>query len=92
MVPPLLTTDPEDAVGLDLEFITGPQLFAIVTIFGLIVAIGVYWDARRRDIQNPGIWAATVGFLFLLYAIPGLAALVVYLVMRGQRSAEDRSA
>lgn len=80
-----------NGVGLDLTVITGPQLFAIVTIAGIIAAVGVYVDARRRQVRNPGVWAAAVGFLFLLYAVPGIAALIVYLGVRGSSRDEDRS-
>lgn len=83
-MPPPPTTNVSGDLGVDLEFISGVELFAIVTVAGILAAAGVYIDGRRRGLENPAIWAATVGFLFLLYAVPGVAALVVYLLLRGE--------
>lgn len=82
----------ENGPGLDLEFITGGQLFVVVTVAAVIAGIWVYWDARRRGVRNPGIWAAAVAFLFLFYVLPGVGALIVYVVMRGSEPEDgDRS-
>lgn len=72
----------ENGVGFDLEVISGPQFFAIVTFVGLVAAIWVYVDARRQGISNPAIWAVAIAFLFFLYAFPGIIALIVYLFVR----------
>ena len=73
-----------------LDPAAGTGLFVVVTIAGLLAAAWVYRDASRRGISNPGIWAVAIGFLFLLYALPGLAALVVYVMIRSTLSDPDR--
>ena len=86
----LMATD--DGPGLELEVITGGQLFMVVTVVAFLAGSWVYWDARRREIDNPGIWAAAIAFLFLFYVLPGLGALIVYIVMRGSEPGDgDRS-
>lgn len=85
----VLATD--NGVGFDLPYITGPQLFAVVTVIGVVVAIWVYIDASRRNVSNPGIWAVAIGFLFLLYGLPGVVALVVYLAIRSDQAGETEA-
>lgn len=74
----------EEGPGFDLGLVSGNQLFLVITVLAFIAASWVYWDAKRRDVPSPGIWAAAIAFLFLFYVIPGIAALVVYAVMRGE--------
>ena len=62
--------------------ISGLQLFLLFTISGIIAGIWVYFDARRRAMSQPAIWATAVAFLFLFYFVVGLVALMVYLSMR----------
>lgn len=64
------------------EFVGGLELFFLVTTVGVISAIWVYRDARRRGVPHAMLWAACVGFLFLFYALPGVAALIVYVGLR----------
>ncbi len=89
-MPPPPTTNVSGELGVEFELLSGIEVFAIVTVAGILAAVGVYLDGRRRGLENPAIWAGTVGFLFLLYAVPGLAALVIYLLLR--RENPDRSA
>lgn len=67
----------------------GTELFVLVTTIGVLAAVGVYVDARRQEVGNAALWAASVGFLFLFYALPGFAALIVYFAIRGSRTDGD---
>ena len=62
--------------------IGGLELFLLFTVGGVLAGIWVFIDARRRGADHPALWAISVGFLFLFYFVVGLAALVVYVVMR----------
>ena len=61
----------------------GELLFVSVTLSGIAAALFIYWDARKQGATYPGLMAICVGFLFLLYFVPGVAALVLYLILRG---------
>lgn len=67
----------------------GTELFVAVTLSGILAAIWVYRDARRRNAESPGLWAAGVGFLFLFYVVGGIAALGIYIAMRNQLGDTD---
>lgn len=67
----------------------GTELFVLVTTIGILAAVGVYVDGRRHGVSNAALWAASVGFLFLFYALPGFAALIVYFAIRGSRTDGD---
>lgn len=71
--------------------VDGTLLFIVVTVGGILAAVWVYFDARAREIDNPVLWAAVVAFLFLLYAVPGLIALIVYLFLRSESQPESDS-
>lgn len=89
MPPPPPSTNVSGEFGYDIGIVSGDTLFVVVTVAGIVAAAGVYVDARRRGREHAAIWAAVVGFLFLLYAVPGVAALVIYVMLRGE--GPDRS-
>lgn len=60
----------------------GTVLFSIISLMAILSMVWVYRDASRRGIKNAGIWAISIGFLFIFYAAPGIAALVIYLLLR----------
>lgn len=74
-----------------IPWVDGNLLFISVTIAGIVAAIWVYYDARARGVDNPYLWAAVIAFLFLLYALPGIVALVIYILVRGDTSGRDDS-
>lgn len=74
-----------------LPWVDGSLLLISVTIAGIVAATWVYYDARTRGIDNPVLWAAVIAFLFLLYAVPGIVALVIYILMRGEKAANGTS-
>lgn len=73
-----------------IPWVDGTLLFVTMTVAGIVAAIWVYFDARAHGIDNPALMAAVIAFLFLLYAFPGIAALVVYLLLRKRAADADR--
>lgn len=63
----------------------GQTIFIGVTIAGVLAGLWVYYDASSRSIDNPVLWATVVLFLFIFYAVPGIVALIAYLVLRPPR-------
>lgn len=62
----------------------GVEIFVVVTVLGLLAAAWTYRDASRRGVDNALLWALAIGFLFLLYGVPGAAAFIVYLALRSK--------
>ena len=60
----------------------GTILFALVSLGAILTLWWVYHDASSRNINNPGIWAVGIAFLFMFYALPGIAALIIYVMLR----------
>ena len=69
----------------------GTALFSMISLMAILSMVWVYRDASGRGIKNAGIWAVSIGFLFIFYAAPGIAALVIYLLLRStlERGAEE---
>ena len=88
IAPVLLSKAPSPPV---IPWVDGTLLFITVTTAGIIAAIWVFFDARARGIDNPALWATIIAFLFLLYALPGLAALLIYIIMRTRRPTGESS-
>lgn len=63
---------------------TGVAIFVGVSILAVIAMVAIYIDASRRDVNHAGLLSVVIGFLFLLYALPGIAACVMYLLMRDE--------
>lgn len=72
------------ASPVTVDAATGVAIFAVVSTLAVIAMIGVYLDASRRDVKHAGLLSVVIGFLFLLYAFPGLAACFIYLLMRDE--------
>ncbi len=83
---PILAKAPDPPA---IPWVDGTYLFITVTLLGIVAATWVYLDARSRGIDNPALWAVVVAFLFLLYAVPGTAALVIYVLLRDRRGDDE---
>lgn len=65
-----------------LELLVLLGLFAVIGVF---VGGWVYRDARARGSARAWQWAVGIPLLFLVGLVPGLLALVIYLLVRDER-------
>ena len=61
---------------------TGTVIFAVVSVLAVLAMVAVYLDASRRNVAHPLLLSVSIGFLFVFYALPGVAACIVYLLLR----------
>jgi predicted branched-subunit amino acid permease len=64
--------------------------FIIYLIIVLFVSLWIRGDAVNRGSQHPTLWGLAVAVLLLIYIIPGVIAILVYLYARkGFQQKED---
>ena len=61
-------------------------LLLVILLLAGIVGRWVYRDARARDSDWAWQWAVGIVLLFLFGLVPGLLGIVIYLLVRGDRT------
>lgn len=68
------------------------EMFVNITLLliaiGILMLIGrwIYFDAKSRGSDWAWQWATGVPFLFVLGVVPGMLAVVIYLLVRGDKT------
>ncbi|QAU11650.1 hypothetical protein EKH57_02085 [Halorubrum sp. BOL3-1] len=64
----------------------GPGFLILILLVGLVVTFlvsnWVYKDAKKRGSSQPFLWGGGIGILTVLFLPLGVAALVIYLILR----------
>ena len=74
---------------VEIGSVGGMEIFVVTTVLGVLAAVWVYRDASRHRVRHPILWAISIAFLFFFYALPGVAALIVYLLLRRDLSTTE---
>ena len=67
----------------------GPELLITLLIFFVVFGLigrWVYNDAKSRGSEWAWQWGVGIAFLFLVGLIPGMFGIIIYFLIRGDRS------
>lgn len=70
----------------------GPELLVLLLVLLLVFGIvgrWIYRDAKRRGSEWAWQWGVGIALLFLAGLVPGLLAVIIYLLVRPEEPAES---